>query len=91
LNGGVGTVTIECFPIDVGTSHVGTITAVVPGIKTISFVGTDVGTDVHGIITGDGGIDVTTTNYVVGTPFGMLFGVTNGVVNLIVNGVSGYY
>lgn len=43
-----------------GTSHVGTITAVVPGIITIDDVGTNGGTTVTGTIIGDYGIDVTT-------------------------------
>jgi hypothetical protein len=92
LNGGVGKVTIDTYLIVVGTTHVGTMTAVVPGIVTIDVFGTHVGTSVIGTITGDGGIVVTTIYYDVGT-FGMLPGVTNGVVNLIVYGVCGneYY
>jgi len=60
LYDGVGTVIIECLPIVDGASYVGIITAVVCGITTIDDVGTDVGTDVHGTITGETGIDVTT-------------------------------
>lgn len=52
------------------------MTPVVPGIVTISQSGTDVGTKLPGIITGDGGNVGTTTNYVVGNDHGIEFGVT---------------
>jgi hypothetical protein len=52
---GVGTGTYFVHDNVVGTYHVGTITAVVPGIVTIYVNGTVVGTSVPGIITGFGG------------------------------------
>jgi len=88
VNGGVGNDAITVLEIDVGTSHVGTITAVVPGINTTDLAGTDDGTDENGIITGDYGIVGTTIYWLDGT-FGILFGVTNAVLNLMVYGVTG--
>jgi hypothetical protein len=74
---------------NVGTYLDGTITAVVPGIVTISQSGTDVGTLVIGTITGLGGKVGTTMNWLVGTPIGMLYGVTMTVLCCTLNGTVG--
>jgi len=89
VNGNVTTGAIDVNPIVDGTTYVGTITAVVSGILTITSIGTLVGTSVTGMITGDVGICVTTIYYDVGAFVGILPGVTIGVVNLMVYGVTG--
>jgi len=73
--------------IDDGANQAGIMTAVVPGIVTITLYGTLVKL-LNGTTTGDGGKVWTIMYYEVG-PAGIEFGVTNGVVNWMVNGGVG--